>query len=141
MTNESFIPNPPPRPNHYLDEQFWENCRNHVLAFQCCTSCETWRHIPRFMCAKCGSPDWEWRQSSGKGIIYSWTVVHKPMTPHFESIFPYAALVVEMEEGVRITAGLQDLDLDKIEMDLPVEVVFETLENGAVLPFFVPRKD
>lgn len=140
MTEKNFIPNPSPEPTHYLDAEFWENCRHHMLCFQCCTQCETWRHIPRFMCANCGSPDWEWRQSSGKGTIYSWTVVHLPMTPHFYDITPYAALVVEMEEGVRMTAGLKGMDHNDLEIGLPVEVVFETLENTAVLPFFVPTK-
>ena len=100
-----FIPNPAPRPKHYLDEQFWEHCAQGVLAFQCCLDCETWRHIPRFMCANCGSERWGWRQSNGRGTLYSWTVCHMPMSPAFESIFPYAVLVVEMEEGVRMTAG------------------------------------
>lgn len=141
MSEAQFIPNPPPMPNHYLDKEFWAHCANNMLCFQCCVDCETWRHIPRFMCARCGSPNWGWRQSSGRGKIYTWTVAHMPMSPEFDTIFPYAVLVVEMEEGVRITAGLRDLDFKDLNIGLPVEVIFEPLKNGAVLPFFRPRSE
>jgi hypothetical protein len=136
-----FIPNPAPRPSHYLDEQFWEHCAKGVLAFQCCLDCETWRHIPRFMCASCGSERWGWRESNGRGTVYSWTVCHMPMSPEFESVFPYAVLVVEMEEGVRMTAGLRDLDYQDLRIGMPMEVVFEPLKEGGQLPFFRPRGD
>jgi len=63
-----------------------------------------------------------------------------PMSREFEQIFPYAVLVVEMEEGVRITAGLRDLDYADLELGLAVEVVFEPLENGGQLPFFRPTR-
>ena len=64
-----------------------------------------------------------------------------PMSKEFEKDFPYAVLVVEMEEGVRITAGLKDMDYKDLKIDLPVEVVFEPLESGGKLPFFRPSKD
>ncbi len=134
-----FIPNPPPRPVSYLDAEFWAHCAEGRLAFQCCTACGTWRHIPRFMCAACGSDRWEWRESSGRGEIYTWTVCYMPMSREFDTLFPYAALVVEMEEGVRITAGLRDLGIDALRIGLPVEVVFEPLEGGGMLPFFRSR--
>ncbi len=141
MTDTQFIPNPAPRPTNYLDEQFWENCAKKILSFQCCHDCETWRHIPRFMCAKCGSANWGWRESHGRGTIYTWTVCHMPMSAHFEKDFPYAVLVVDMEEGVRITAGLRGLDYRELKIGLPVEVVFEPLKEGGYLPFFRPREE
>lgn len=63
-----------------------------------------------------------------------------PMSREFETVFPYAVLIVEMEEGVRITAGLRDLDYEKLSLSLPVELVFESLENGQKLPYFRPRQ-
>jgi uncharacterized OB-fold protein len=135
-----FIPNPPPRPVTYLDEEFWQHCATGKLGFQCCEQCGTWRHIPRFMCAKCGSDEWAWRESSGRGEVYTWTVCYMPMSREFETRFPYAVLVVEMEEGVRITAGLRDLDYEELSIGLPVEVIFEPLADGTQLPFFRPRR-
>jgi len=139
MSMTDFIPNPAPRPRHYLDEQFWEHCARGVLAFQCCLDCETWRHIPRFMCAHCGSEKWGWRESNGRGEIYSWTVCHMPMSPEFETVFPYAVLVVEMDEGVRMTAGLKGMDYKDLRIGQPMDAVFEPLKDGGQLPFFQPR--
>ena len=61
------------------------------------------------------------------------------MSPEFESVFPYAVLVVEMEEGVRMTAGLRGLDYQDLKLGMPMEVVFEPLKEGGKLPFFQPR--
>lgn len=135
----TYIPNPPPRPVNFLDEQFWAHCADGVLGFQCCDDCGSWRHIPRYMCAQCGSDQWSWRESSGRGVVYSWTVCYMPMSPEFDNAFPYAVLVVEMEEGVRMTAGLLGMNHDDLRLELPVEVVFEPLEGGGQLPFFRPR--
>ena len=136
-----FIPNPAPKPNHFLDEEFWGHCADGILCFQCCLDCETWRHIPRFMCAHCGSENWGWRQSNGRGELYTWTVCHMPMSPEFETVCPYAVLVVEMEEGVRMTAGLKGMDYKDLAIGLPMDVVFEPLKEGGKLPFFQPRQD
>lgn len=134
------LPNPAPKPNHYLDEEFWGHCAKGMLCFQCCLDCETWRHIPRFMCASCGSERWGWRQSHGRGKLYTWTVCHMPMSPEFENDFPYAVLVVEMDEGVRMTAGLRGMDYRELSVGLPMEVVFEPLKEGGKLPFFRPAQ-
>lgn len=136
-----FIPNPAPQPTNYLDVQFWAHCAERKLCFQCCSECETWRHIPRFLCAECGCEDWSWRESSGRGEVYSWTVCYMPMSSEFETAIPYAVLVVQMEEGVRITAGLRGLNFEDLRVGLPVEVVFAALEDGGALPFFRPREN
>ncbi|MAA73312.1 MAG: hypothetical protein CMN28_01220 [Salinisphaeraceae bacterium] len=134
------LPNPAPAPTsqHYLDQQFWDHCAQGVLAFQCCLECGTWRHVPRYMCAHCGSPAWGWRESSGRGTVYSWTVCHMPMSPEFETVFPYAVLVVEMEEELRMAAGLTGLDYRELELGMPMEVEFKPLRSGGKLPFFRP---
>lgn len=133
-------PLPTPRPMHRstddLNGQFWEHCAKGALYFQCCLDCETWRHMPRYMCAQCGSANWEWRQSSGKGRIFSWIITHQAMHPKFRDETPYAALVVEMDEGVRFVSRPLGIANEDLEIDMPVQVVFETIEEGFALPLF-----
>ncbi|MGR9092770.1 MAG: Zn-ribbon domain-containing OB-fold protein, partial [Gammaproteobacteria bacterium] len=88
-----------------------------------------------------GSDEWSWRESSGLGEIYTWTVCYMPMSREFDHALPYPAVVVEMAEGVRLTAGLRDLEVESLAIGLPVEVVFEPLEGGGQLPFFRPCRD
>jgi uncharacterized OB-fold protein len=88
------------------------------------------------MCAKCGSPQWEWAKSSGKGTVFSWTTVMQPMSPQFADAVPYSPVVVELEEGVRMVSWLVDVEPGDIRIDLPVEVVFEDVTPEVTLPKF-----
>ncbi len=128
-----------PEPIEELNKQYWRHCAEERLCFQKCKDCDTWRHIPRPMCATCGSVDWDWVASSGRGKIFSWTVTHAPLHPAFASDVPYAVLIVEMDEGVKMVSGLRNLSLDKIELGLPVEVIFERVTENIAMPYFQPQ--
>ena len=130
---------PLPAPDDDLVAAFWSHCAKGELAFQRCESCGTWRHLPRVLCAKCGSPEWRWQRSSGRGKLFSWTVTHQPLLRSFPEPVPYATIVVELEEGVRMVSGIRGLELSALELDLPLEVVFED-EGEQKLPFFRPRR-
>ena len=131
---------PLPQPDDDLTAAFWEHCAKGALFFQRCSSCQTWRHLPRPRCAKCGSKEWSWRPSTGRGVIFSWTITHQPLLRNFPEEVPYAAIVVELDEGVRMVSGLRGLKPSELELDLPVEVVFEDVGEGVKMPFFRPRK-
>ncbi len=120
--------------------QFYDFCKKHELRFQRCTSCQTWRHVPRDMCAKCGSFDWEWAKSSGKGKVYSWTTAEQVMLPQFTSDVPYNASIIELEEGVRMVSWVIDIPNDDLRLDLPVEVFFDDVTPEVTLPKFRPIK-
>src|SRR5919106_3738643 len=100
---------PLPRRRNEMAAEFYDYCRHHELRFQRCTDCGTWRHVPRDMCAQCGSFNWEWAQSSGKGQVFSWTTAMQPMLPQFADLVPYSPVVFEMGEGVRLVSWLVDV--------------------------------
>ena len=118
--------------------EFYEFCHKHELRFQRCGDCGTWRHIPRDMCAKCGSFHWRWEKSSGRGKVFSWTTVMQPMLPQFAEV-PYSPVIIEMEEGVRMLSWLRDLKPEELKLDLPVEVAFEDVTPEVTLPMFRRR--
>jgi len=115
--------------------QFYAHCRNRELRFQRCTACGKWRHVPRHTCATCGSPQWEWARSSGRGRVFSWTVVRRPMHPAFTTV-PYAPAIVELEEGPRLVSWVLDCPPEALRKGLPVEVCFEDLSPEVTLPRF-----
>jgi uncharacterized protein len=127
---------PVPRGGGAFATEFYNFCRDHELRFQRCKECSTWRHIPRDMCAKCGSFDWEWARSSGKGKLFSWTTAMQPMLPQFKDVVPYSAVVVELEEGVRMVTWLTNVAADELKLDMPLEVVFEDVTPEVSLPKF-----
>jgi uncharacterized OB-fold protein len=119
-----------------LTKEFYDFCKQGALRFQRCSDCNAWRHVPREMCADCGSWEWTWEASSGRGKIFSWTVVARALHPAFREDAPYAPVIVEMEEGVRLLSQVVDVEPDALEIDMPVEVFFEAVTPEVSLPKF-----
>ena len=119
-----------------LTKQFYDWCRRGELRFQRCTRCGTLRHIPRELCAGCGSFDWEWARSSGKGTVFTYTVVARALHPAFANATPYAAVIVELEEGVRILSNVVDCPPDQLQIGMPVQVDFEKQNDSVTVPVF-----
>jgi len=122
-----------------LTGQFYDFCRQGELRFQRCDDCGRWRHVPREICAGCGSFQWTWTRASGRGRVFTWTVAARAMHPAFAADAPYAAVVVEMEEGVRLASQMVDCPPDALAIDMPVEVVFVPVTDEVTLPRFRRR--
>jgi uncharacterized protein len=118
-----------------LTAEFFAWTRQHELRFQRCTACGRWRHVPRLLCAACGSDAWEWARSSGQGTVYTWSVTHRPMHPAFLEM-PYATVVVEMAEGPRLMGWVRDVSPEALRVGMAVEVTFEQVADDVVLPMF-----
>ncbi|MEQ9520804.1 MAG: OB-fold domain-containing protein [Parvibaculum sp.] len=132
------IQRPKPKVQDPIEQEFWDQCQDGTLYFQRCSSCSVWRFLPRYTCAKCGSFEFEWAPSTGRGSIFSWTVTHQAFHPAFAADVPYAAIVVELEESVRMASRLVNCSLDAIALDMPVEVCFERIADDFILPCFQP---
>ncbi len=98
-------PLPYPQPDRDTAE-FWAAQDRRQLKFQRCTDCGTVRYLVGPMCPECRSFDFEWIASSGRGVIYSYTVVRHQTHPAFPA--PYTVLLVELEEGPRLIAQLRE---------------------------------
>jgi len=116
--------------------EFWEGCKRHELLIQRCKDCGTYRHYPRPMCPKCGSWNTEWARVSGKGKVYTWTVAVQPFHPGFMEETPYAAVIIELDEGVRLVSNVMDVKPEDLYVGMPVEVVFEDVTEEVTLPKF-----
>ena len=126
-----------PRPSPLPDRDtapFWEAQNNHELKFQRCTGCQTVRYPVGPLCPECHSFDFEWITSSGRGKIYSYTVVRHQTHPAFPP--PYTVLLVEMKEGPRIIAQLQAAEDVQFAVDAPVHIEWDE-HPGQALPVFV----
>lgn len=119
-----------------LTREYYDGCARGELRFQRCTHCGTFRHVPREICAACSSFDWEWVASSGRGTVYTWTVVVRALHPDFVGDTPYAPVVVEMEEGVRVVSQVLDCPPDQLRVGLPVQVKFVAVSDQVTLPYF-----
>ncbi|MBW1885546.1 MAG: OB-fold domain-containing protein [Deltaproteobacteria bacterium] len=131
--NPQQIPLPRPRP---LSKPYWDGCREGVLRVQRCGDCGQYIFIPEPACTSCLGEHLEWVESSGRGVLYSYTIVHRPQQPVFE--VPYVPIIVELDEGWHMLSNLKGVGLDEIEIGMPLEVVFEKMSDEITLPYFQP---
>jgi len=124
-----------------LTGEFYGFCQQGELRFQRCGDCAAWRHVPREMCAACGSWEWSWERSSGRGRVFSWTVVARALHPAFQDDAPYACVIVELDEGERQRTHVRDVAPESLTIDLPVVVDFEAVTGAVTLPVFRPAND
>lgn len=116
---------------------FWEGVEARELRIQKCGGCGVLRHPPAPVCARCGSTDQGYVVASGRGVVYSHVTHHYPPLPGVE--MPHTALLVELEEGVRVISELaKGSDADSVRIGMPVEAVFQTVPGGRLLPAFRP---
>lgn len=112
-------------------ERFWAAARDGVLLLKKCRACGATHYYPRAICPHCLSGDTEWVAASGKGRIYTYSVMRRVEKP-------FAIAYVTLEEGVTIMTNLVECDLDRIAIGQAVEVTFRTTEGGHALPVFRP---
>ncbi|MCY1333485.1 hypothetical protein D9M68_157780 [compost metagenome] len=115
---------------------FWEGCEAGKLLIQRCTACQTLRHPPAPVCIECHSFDWDTVEASGKGKLYSFVVMHYPEVPPFD--YPNPVGLVELDEGVRVIAGLVGVDRAEIRIGQRLQVEFQRFDDQQTLPQFRP---
>ena len=92
------------------------------------------------MCGTCPSTTFDWQEMSGNGEVYAYVVTHQAVHPALTGYTPLATVEVELTEGPRITSNLIDVPPQAIAIGLAVEVVFEEVGEGVVLPLFRRRR-
>ncbi|MFJ4396847.1 bifunctional MaoC family dehydratase N-terminal/OB-fold nucleic acid binding domain-containing protein [Pseudomonas sp. NPDC089396] len=126
-----------PKPGMSDDTRyFWDGCKQGQLLIQRCTHCATLRHPPAPVCIQCHSFDWDTQQASGKGELYSFVVMHYPEVAPFDHPNPIG--LIELDEGVRLIAGLVGVNRDEIQIGQRMQVEFQTFDDDLALPMFRP---
>lgn len=119
--------------------EFYAAAARGELRFQRCTPCRRFRHYPRPACPYCLSRDFTWEPSSGRGTIYTWTIVRGPTLPAFQDKLPYNVVDVLMDEGVHFQSEVLDCAPDEIHAGMPVEAVFVPVTDEITLVKFRRR--
>jgi hypothetical protein len=120
---------------------YWEGTAQGKLLIKRCNGCGRAFFYPRAHCPRCWSTDTVWVESSGRGRVYTFTVVHTNDLPPFRDRLPYVVAIVELEEGVRITSNIEGIEPDTVRCEMAVQVGFreEARDDGSVfLPVFHP---
>jgi len=134
---ESVITRNLPLPQPGLDNApFYEATRRGELRFQRCSDCGVYRHYPRPTCPECQSTRYAWELSSGRGTVYTWTIVHGPTLPVFQDQVPYNVVDVLLGEGVHFQSQVLDCPPTEIRAGMPVQAVFVPVSEDITLVKF-----
>jgi uncharacterized OB-fold protein len=121
-------------------ENYWAKAKQHELWLMRCNDCHKAYFYPRAICPNCFSRNTEWFQSSGKGSLYAFAIVHRAPMPAFRDDTPYVVAYIELEDGVRFPTNLVDIEPDPehVKIGMACEVVFEDINDNITLPKFKP---
>lgn len=133
-------PGPIPVPD--IDSQFfWKGLREHKLLILRCGDCGYWIYSPLASCPQCLSFNVAPEPVSGRGTIYSFTVVHREFAQGIKP--PYVAAFVDLDEqpALRLLSNIVNCRVSDVEIGMPVRVVFHDITDDVGLAFFEPVKE
>ena len=136
MTKPASADAPLPLPSQD-NAAFYEAARRGELRFQKCSACGRFRHYPRPVCPHCLGREFSWEASSGRGTVYTWTIVRGPTLPAFEPKLPYNVVDVLMDEGVHFVSEILDCAAEAIHAGMQVRAVFVPASDNVTLVKFV----
>jgi hypothetical protein len=111
---------------------FFDAAAQGRLLLKYCAACGTFHHYPRALCPFCFSDRTEWRQATGEGAVYTYSVLRRGVP------VPYCIAYVTLDEGVSMLTNIVDCDLDGVTVGMKVKVVFKPTDGGPPVPMFTP---
>jgi uncharacterized OB-fold protein len=121
-----------------LTRPYWENARAGRLVTQRCRNCGRIWHPPLPACPHCHGTDIGWREVSGAGTVYTYTVVRHATHAAFADRVPYVVAIVELAEGPRLVTGIAGCAPEDVRVGMAVRACFREVADGVTLPYFEP---
>jgi len=117
-----------------LTRPFWDAAAQGRLMLPRCNACHRHFFRPEVACTHCFATDWQWVEASGRGSLYSYSVLHKAPAPGFQ--VPLVLAVVELDEGPCMFSNVVGVEMENIRIDMSLHVAFEQVAAGIFLPRF-----
>ncbi len=129
------IPTPQGESDHY-----WQKAKKGELWLRKCNACGEAYFYPRDISPCCFSRDTTWIKASGKATLFTYGIVQRAPHPGFVEDVPFVTAIVELEEGPTMPTNIvmEDPTPEKLQVGMPLEVVFEDITDTISLPKFKP---
>jgi uncharacterized protein len=114
-------------------EKFWAAVAEGHLSIGRCETCGEAHYYPRALCPFCLSADTRLERVSGKGSIYSYSVMRT-------APIPYAIALVSLVEGPTMMTNIVDCDLHALKIGQRVQLAFSRSQSGQPVPVFKPAQ-
>jgi len=128
----------PTRARPKLDDDnrsFWTGGSENKLNIMKCKDCGEYTHPPRQICRHCLSENMFADAVAGTGAIDTYTINHQKWVPWLEVPYVIARVRLDGVPGVYLTTNIIGCDVDAVNFDDKVRVVFEEQE-GIWYPLF-----
>ncbi len=139
MSNDRTTAAPLPAPAPQINEEtqaFWDaTAEGRFLLRRCENGHVIW--YPRFLCPECHTTETEWFEASGRGTVYTYSIVRRGQGP-FADAAPYVTAYVELEEGPRVLTNIVGCAPEDVAIGQAVEVVWHDTGEGTALYRFRP---
>ena len=116
---------PLPDPEFEPLAPFWKGAQEKKLLLPYNPETQEFEWYPK------GEPSqYEWREVSGKGTLFSWVVVRHAFLPQYKSALPFIPALVALQEApqIRLATRLSGIsEPQQLKGNEMVEVVFEEL--------------
>ena len=132
------LPNPAPVVTP-TTQAFWKATAEGRFILQKCDSCSSIQWFPRNYCAECSANTFTTFDCSGKGVVYSYTIIRKVANAYKEAT-PFVVAYVELEEGPRIMTNIVECKPEDVAVGMAVDMVFHDTGEGTALYRFRPAK-
>lgn len=98
-----------------------------------CRACARLHFFPRLICPHCGSDSLDWAAPSGKGEVYSTTIVRNKAGD-------YTVCLIDLEEGPRLMSRVVDVAPDAVHIGMPVAARVDSVDGMPLLVFTPTEK-
>lgn len=118
---------------------YWEAAHGHRFVLPHCEECGRYHFYPRSLCPFCRSARLIWSAASGRGTVYSFSVIHRAPSPAFAGDVPYVVATVALEEGPHLMTNIVGCKTDEVRIGMAVVVDFLDI-GDETLPVFQPAE-
>ena len=116
------------------DKHYFEALAQGRFEIPRCRDCRKFHFFPRVCCPHCGSQALDWTQPSGRGVVYSVTVVRA------REGADYTVVLVDLHEGPRMMSRVVDMPVDDVRIDLQVDARIDSTSEGPLLVFVATKE-
>jgi uncharacterized OB-fold protein len=128
-----------PVPSRTFSKAYWDASREKKLIIQYDPRTKRYQHFPRPASKVTGHRALEWREVSGKGEIFSYTIARRTREP-FAGHEPFFIVLVTLDEGVNVMGNMVHCDHAEMKIGLRVKPYWAPLSNGTHLLMFQPDR-
>jgi uncharacterized protein len=130
---------PLPSPD-VISAEYWAALASGRLLVQNCQECGRRQFYPRALCTQCGAvPVWE--EVSGRGTVYTFTIIRQNGVPPFRDETPYVVAMIELEEGPRLMGNITGCSVDEVRVGMAVRAYAVGVEPGMAIPMWEPAPE